>query len=190
MKAREKSEIRLDSFHGDIEFLANNGRIHQLGMLSKICSVLNITGIFSGELKNANEKGFAYDSIRAKGNIQNGKLTLKETVIEGSSMQIICAGEVDFVEETVDLKVFLSPLKTLDVIVKFIPVVNDIFDGTLISIPAHVKGPWDDPTVIPLSPSAVGTGLLDILRATLKAPFKLIQPVLPKEGRSSPNGVQ
>jgi hypothetical protein len=52
--------------------------------------------------------------------------------------------------------------------------------GNLISIPFRAIGDLSDPDVIPLSPTAVGSGLLGILQRTLKLPITIIQPVLPR----------
>ncbi|HET6364904.1 MAG TPA: hypothetical protein VFG02_07630, partial [Nitrospirota bacterium] len=71
-----------------------------------------------------------------------------------------------------------------------IPVVNYIFQGTLVSMPVSVNGRMNDPDVKLLPASAVGDDLIGILKRTLKAPVKIIEPVLPgerkKEGASDP----
>jgi hypothetical protein len=39
----------------------------------------------------------------------------------------------------------------------------------------RVKGDISNPTVVPIPPSAVGKGLLGIMRRTLKTPFMLVE---------------
>ncbi|GAH11846.1 unnamed protein product, partial [marine sediment metagenome] len=99
--------------------------------------------------------------------------------IDSPSMGIACEGDIDLVKKKVDLTVLVAPFKTVDRIIKHIPLVNNILGGKLISIPFRAIGELADPDVIPLSPTAVGSGLFGILQRTLKLPITIIQPVLP-----------
>jgi hypothetical protein len=75
----------------------------------------------------------------------------------------------------------VAPFTTIDQVVSNIPVVSYIFQDTLVSIPVTVNGRMNDPDVKLLPASAVGDDLLGILKRTLKAPVKVIEPVLPGE---------
>ena len=119
-------------------------------------------------------------SIVAKGVFENGKLIIKDTSIDSPSMGIAIEGDIDLIKKKVNLVVLVAPFKTVDRIVKHIPLVGNILGGNLISIPFRAIGDLGNPDVIPLSPTAVGSGLLGILERTLKLPITIIQPVLPK----------
>jgi len=118
--------------------------------------------------------------MRAKADLLNGRLVIKEAVIDGKSMEIGCEGEVDLLRDQLDLRVLVAPLKTVDFIIKHIPGLNYVLGGTLVSIPVRVSGRLADPTITPLSPSAVGEGLLGIMERALTLPVKIIEPVLPE----------
>ena len=148
-------------------------------MLAKIFALLNVTEIYRGEVPDLMGKGFAYNSIAAKGVFQKGKLIIKDTSIDSPSMGIAIEGDINLIKKKVDLVVLVAPFKTVDRIIKHIPLVGTIMGGTLISIPFRAIGDLSDPDVIPLSPTAVGSGLLGILERTLKLPITIIQPVLP-----------
>jgi hypothetical protein len=167
------------SLTGNLEFTANQGRIYRFGMLAKIFALLNVTEIYRGEVPDLTGKGFAYNSITANGVFEDGKLIIKETSIDSPSMGIAIEGDIDLIKKKVNLVVLVAPFKTVDRIVKHIPLVGNILGGTLISIPFRAIGDLGDPDVIPLSPTAVGSGLLGILQRTLKLPITIIQPVLP-----------
>ena len=167
------------SLTGNLELTAEQGRIYRFGMLAKIFALLNVTEIYRGEVPDLTGKGFAYDSIAANGVFEDGKLIIKDTAIDSPSMGIAIQGDIDLVKEKVNLVVLVAPFKTVDRIVKHIPLVGTILGGKLISIPFRAIGDLNDPDVIPLSPTAVGSGLLGILQRTLKLPITIIQPVLP-----------
>jgi len=71
----------------------------------------------------------------------------------------------------------VAPFKTLDRLVKVLPLIKHILGGKLISIPFRAKGDIADPNVIPLHPTAVGSGVLGILERTIKLPVTIIQPI-------------
>jgi hypothetical protein len=170
----------LKSLSGNLAFKAEQGRIYRFGMLAKIFALLNVTEIYRGEVPDLAGQGFGYNSMSANAVFENGKLIIKEGSIDSPSMGIACAGDINLVKKKVDLTVLVAPFKTVDRIVKHIPLVGNILGGTLVSLPFRAKGKLDDPDVIPLSPTAVGSGLLGILERTLKLPITIIQPVLPK----------
>ena len=169
--------------NGNLKFNAKDGRIYRYGILAKIFALLNVTEIFRGKLPDVAKEGFAYNSIKAEGKIENGKFMFKEFVIDGSSMTIVCEGYIDLIREKMDLVVLVAPFKTVDYIIKHIPLVNHILGGKLVSIPFRVKGNPADPDVIPLSPTAIGAGVFGILKRTLQLPIKIFQPILPDQNK-------
>ena len=169
----------LKSMTGNLEFEAEQGRIYRFGMLAKIFALLNVTEIYRGEVPDLAGKGFAYNSMTANGVFEDGKLIIQDTSIDSPSMGIAIEGEIDLIKKKVNLVVLVAPFKTVDRIVKIIPLIGNILGGNLISIPFRAIGDLADPDVIPLSPTAVGSGLLGILERTLKLPITIIQPVLP-----------
>ena len=106
---------------------------------------------------------------------------MQKCAIDGASMDIACEGDIDLVDNKINLIILVAPFKTVDRIVKHIPLVGGVLGGKIISIPFRAKGDLDDPDVIPLSPTAVGSGVLGILERTLKLPITIIQPLLPDE---------
>ncbi len=167
------------SLTGNLKLNAVQGRIYRFGMLAKIFALLNVTEIYRGEVPDLKGKGFAYNSMTANGVFEDGKLIITDTSIDSPSMGIAIEGDIDLIKNKVDLIVLVAPFKTVDRIVKVIPLVGNILGGNLISIPFRAIGDLGDPDVIPLSPTAVGSGLLGILERTLKLPITIIQPVLP-----------
>ncbi len=167
------------SLTGNLQFTAAQGRIYRFGMLAKIFALLNVTEIYRGEVPDLTGKGFAYNSMAINGVFEDGKLVIKDTLIDSPSMGIAIEGNIDLIKKKVNLVVLVAPFKTIDRIVKLIPLFGNIMGGNLISIPFRAIGDLGDPDVIPLSPTAVGSGLLGILQRTLKLPITIIQPVLP-----------
>jgi hypothetical protein len=175
--ARPRDLLRVAE--GKFTFKAEDGRINRLGLLSKILAILNVTEIFRGRLPDLAKEGFGYTKIRSGGRVENGTLVFDESSIEGSSMNLFWSGSIDLTTRQSDLTVIVAPLKTVDAIISHIPIVRSILGKALLSVPVRVTGDIADPTIIPLSPTAVGRGILGFIERTLRLPYKLIQPLLP-----------
>jgi hypothetical protein len=157
---------------------AKDGRIYQDPIAVKILAFLNLTELLVGGKDDPFKKGMDYKSLRVKGELRSGKLTIKELVLDASAMQVASQGEIDFVDQRLDLVIAVAPLKTVDWIVKHIPGVDYILDGTLVSIPIRIQGDLKDPRMIPLAPGQIGQDLMGIMKRTLKLPFKVVQPTV------------
>jgi hypothetical protein len=185
--AKGSGEALIQSLGGTFNFAATEGRFYGgrfHGTLIKIFRLLNITEMFKGKLADIDQEGFGFNSIRVDTDIQNGKLILNDVLIDGTSMEIAGHGSIDLTTNKVDAVVLVAPLKTVDFVVKKIPLVSHILKGTFITIPFTIKGPRDNLDVIPLAPSEVGKGLLGIMKRTIHLPLDIIQPILPKEKKN------
>jgi hypothetical protein len=178
IKGQGTDKSLIQNIKGDLTAYAPRGRSYAgrgYRILIKIFSLLNVTDMFKEKLPDIETKGFAYNSIRMKADIQHGKLILNEMIVDGDSMNIVCQGFVDFVKDQMDITALIAPLKTIDFFINKIPIVRDILGGSLISIPVGIKGSIENPDVTPLPPSAVGSGLLGIVKRTLQLPVKIIK---------------
>jgi hypothetical protein len=180
IRGRAQSKDLVQSLQGPLEIEAKDGRIYrESGSLAiRILEFLNLTELLVGEKDDPLKKGMDYKSFRAKGELRSGKLTIQELVLDASAMQVASQGEIDFVNQRMDLVIAVAPLKTVDWIVKHLPVVDNILEGTLISIPIRVQGDLKDPRIIPLAPGQIGHDLMGIMKRTLKLPFKVVQPIV------------
>jgi len=174
-----EGEDLLSSLTGNLKLTAENGRIYQGGVLAKILAFINITEIFRGKMPDLVQEGFAYKSITADGELHGDTLTLKEIIIDGSSMKIVSQGDINIKEKKLDIEVLVAPLKTADFFIEKIPLIKDITKGTLISIPIKVTGDINNPKITFLSASSLGSSLSNILKKTVTSPFKILKPNTP-----------
>jgi len=188
LMAKTKPEAFRQSLSGKMSFSANEGRIYRLTLLAKVLALLNVTEIYKGQLPDLTGEGFAYHSVKANATIQGTKIIIQESHIDGASMGIVCKGDIDLDDMTMDLIILVAPFKTVDRIVDRIPFVGQILGGKLISIPFRAKGDLKNPEVLPLPATAVGSELLGIVERTLKLPLTIIQPLFP--GNKNKKSVQ
>jgi hypothetical protein len=165
------------ALEGGLDLIARNGRVYRSTVLAKIFDLLNFTEIYRGQLPDLTNEGCAYDSIKAKASLKNGKLLLEHAIFDGRCAKMVGSGEVDLTTRKLNITILVSPLKTVDLLVRNIPLVGGILGGSLVSIPVRVTGDLSSPTVIPLSPSAVGEGLVTYMKRVFQFPLKLMQPL-------------
>jgi hypothetical protein len=155
---------------GDILFESEKGQIHKMTLLSRLLSVLNIL-----KLPDIRQEGFRYRNILVDAQMKNGTIHLDKAVIDAENMALFFTGEIHPFENRMDLTCLVAPFKTIDTLVQFIPVVNTILSGRLVSFPAKATGAIDDPVITPLHPSAVGEGLINMFTSLLTSPIRLFE---------------
>jgi hypothetical protein len=171
----------LRSLVGKVSFAARNGRIYNDYILTPVLKHKRMIDLFGRKIGNIQEKGIPYDTFELQGNVQNSALSISEAVIKSPLLNLAANGEVNLIRERLDITVLVAPFRNMDVVVKKIPLVGDILGGTLVTVPFGVHGPFHELKVTPLPPSAIGEGLLGIMRRTLELPFKAIEDVDPRE---------
>ena len=140
----------------------------------RLLAYLNVLGIIRGELSEMKEEGFAYNAVSAKADIKDGTIIIQEGIIDGLTMDITTSGNVDLVEEKLDLAILVAPVKTLYTILQKIPIVKRLTKGGLIAVAIKVEGDFADPKYRKYPSTAVGSNLLEMMKKTADAPFKVI----------------
>jgi hypothetical protein len=183
--AQGKPEELIRSVNGKIEFQAKDGHVYYWLGLVRILEFINATEIYRGKVPILGREGLEFDLFDVRGSFGDGKLRIEEATFDGTTLEMAAKGDIDLMNQQLNLTVLVAPLKTVDRIIKLIPLVREIFAGTLLTIPVTVRGSLKDPTVVPLSPAAIGEEILGIMKRTLRLPFKVIEPFVPRKKEDS-----
>lgn len=170
-----KGKELLSSMDGDLTLVSKKGQIREYPLLAQIFSVLSVLEIIRGKLPNLGERGFDYSTMNITVVIQNGNLLLEKAYIAGSSIDIVAEGSIDLVSQKVNMTVLVAPFSTLNWLMRHIPVLGKILGGTIISIPIEVSGDLKNPNVILMSPEAVGSRILNLMKNILELPVEIFR---------------
>ncbi len=181
IRSQGRNEDLVKALSGDFEFKSSDGLIKRDVRVARVLGFLNLTEALTGRLPDMGKKGIAYNSIQVLGNFENGKFRIKEGVLDAKAFDLSTQGQIDLIDKKMDLIVLVAPQKTLDRAVKLIPGVRHILGGSLISYPVRVRGDLKKPKISALSPSAVGSELLGIMKRTIGLPTEMIQPLRPNK---------
>ena len=173
-----------ERLEGPIVFASADGQVKQDPALAKVISVLSVTDIFKGKLPTLEKEGLPYDLIQIKANLKNGKIHMQKGLMNSPAMNLVFHGDVDLLNEQLDLTMLASPFTLTDRLIKLIPMVGYILGGTLISVPVKVDGPLKDPKVRILPFSEIGSGVWGILKRTLETPVKIVEPLAGEEEKT------
>jgi uncharacterized protein YhdP len=183
--AQGKPEDLIRSFKGNVELESRDGHFYYSKGLMRVLEFVNSTEIYRGKLPDPGKEGVDYKLIKIRAALRDGKLMIEEAMLDGPALELVAKGEIDLMNQEINLIGLVAPLKTVDRIVKLTPVVKEIFAGTLITIPVRVHGSLKDPKVTAVSPSAIGDEMLAMMKRTLGLPFKVIEPFIPRKKEDS-----
>jgi uncharacterized protein YhdP len=155
----------------------HKGTIKKFALIGNILSVLSLRNLVSRDAK-LDEAGFPYRSLSAKGRFEGGEFLLEEGFFDSDAASIAASGRIDLLGANSRLNVLLGLLTTVDRVAGAIPIIGDVFGGSMLALPVGVSGDIRDPLVVPLGPRAVTDRLLGIFERTLKLPGKLVVPLV------------
>jgi hypothetical protein len=164
----------LKSLKGNAELSVRDGVIYKQTFFTKVFAVINVTEIFRGNYADIETEGFAYSSMHVKADMHDGKIYLDEMMMDGSTLDMVGTGEMDLIKKRTDATFIVAPLKTVNAVVRIIPILRDITGGTLITVALKVTGKFGDPEVLVVPPSTVGEGLVGMMKRTFQLPFKIL----------------
>lgn len=173
----EVGENYLPSSFGSFDIEIRDGVLRKFHVLSKIFSLLNVAQIFSLELPDMNAEGMPYDSIVSSLTMNKGVLSTESLLVKSEAMNQSYIGQLDLVENEVDLTVAVQPLGTVDKILSRIPVAGWLLTGkekALITTHFSVRGKLTNPNVGIEPVTSISEKTFGLIRRTLGLPMKLI----------------
>ena len=187
LEARLKGEGKIGEVEsrlsGSFTLSAKNGKILKARSLNKTLDLLNKSENFKGQFPDLNREIINYSDLKIRGAIRGQRIQIEEGVLEASVMGIIARGYLDLSNETLDLNALVSPLKTVNRVVRKIPILGYVLGGSLLSVPVRISGNMNDPKITFLSPSAIASETLGIVERIFKLPIKLVEPVFPAKNK-------
>lgn len=184
IRARGPQAKLLETLGGTLVLAAEKGMVYHDLVIIRTVAYLNVSDLLRGSYDNIEKDGVPFDSFTARATIRNGVITFNEAVLKSPVMNMVGRGSINLPGRTMDLTLLAAPFTTVDAVVKRIPLIGEILGGSLVSIPVRIKGPLNDPEVTTLPVSAIGDGLLGMMKRTLSLPFKIIEPIIPKSEKT------
>ena len=171
----------LRSLGGSFALSASGGRIQSDNIVKGVITYLNSTSLLKGSRTDLLKEGVPYETIAFRGTLHDGTLSLSEAVIKGRDLHLAAEGNIGLRDGTLALDVLAAPFTQLDRLLSSVPLVKHLVGNALIIVPARVEGTFEHPKVRPLAVSGVGKNVTNLMKNTVQAPMKIIEPALPEE---------
>jgi hypothetical protein len=171
----------MHNLEGQLDVEISDGKIYNVGaagFFTNLLSFISVNQLIEGGLPDLRRNDFRYKSLTCNLKLKDSVLHIEEGALKSNSVNIVANGDYRMAAKKINMVLLVSPLTTVDWIIERIPLLGHILQGTLVAVPVGVKGPAVNPTVVPLSPTAVGSRLTEILKRTIKTPFRILSPLL------------
>jgi len=181
------------NLEGDLKLDMRDGRIGRNTIAARILALTNIFQLLDSKSLDLTGGGMPYQRLRADIKIQAGVAKTENLLLESRAMKVTAHGQVNLVDETVDLDVAVKPLQTLDTLVAKIPIAGWLLGGkqqSLLVAYYKVTGPLGDPEIAPQPLQNLGRNLFGIFRRLLEIPESILGPfgdLPPQEVKPEPN---
>ncbi|MEA3546761.1 MAG: AsmA-like C-terminal domain-containing protein, partial [Thermodesulfobacteriota bacterium] len=172
---------------GFIRLHSDEGNLRQMIFLANLFRVIN----FGDILNSYGEGGFPYSEVDLSAHIEENNFVLDRAKINGRGLNLLAEGEVNLSSLEADLTLYVVPLKTIDSVMNFVPLVGRILGGrkrTIITIPVGITGNIKDPEINVLGAMAVGKSALEMIGDALLLPYDLLIKPWTEDENHTENG--
>jgi hypothetical protein len=168
-----------ESLDGALDFNFHDGRLKRFTLIANIGSLLNLSQFASLHMPELSvDQGVPYQELICKGLIVGGQFEIDEFDMQGPAFNIFGSGDIDFINDQLDLKFGIQPLQTVDKILASIPVLGYIMTGdnkTFVVIPVTVTGSFDKAIIKTQTIAGMGNNTIGMVQRFFKTPIRLLQ---------------
>ncbi len=168
----------LPNSNGIFAVTIKDGVLRKFKVLSKAFSLLNVAQLFTFSLPDMAKEGMPFTQLTSDVRLENGVLRSENLRIDSAAMNTVLAGELDLVNNDLDLIMGIKPLGTVDTVFTRIPVAGWLLTGderAVLSANFEIKGPFTDPKVEMMPLSSLSNKVFGIFKRTLTLPGTLIK---------------
>jgi hypothetical protein len=173
----ENAKEIVESLSGRVTANSSDGVIRKWNLLSKVFGLLNLYDLLQGKV-NLSEEGLPYTVMSADFNGTKGVFKTRNFLIDSPSMYISGRGAITLPDGTLEGRIAVSPLVTIDKVLGKIPVIRSVLrekkEGFLFVV-YNVSGPLRDPNIYSTYVESVGMRAYMILRNLINLPKEVMR---------------
>ena len=154
------------------------GVLRKFKVLSKAFSLLNVAQLFSFKLPDMAKEGMPFRRLTSDITLTNGTLHSENLKIDSPAMDLSVAGDLNLVNNRLNLLMAIKPFGTVDTLVTHLPVAGWLLTGdekSVINTNFSISGDLSAPKVEMLPLSTVSNKVFDIFKRTIELPKTLIK---------------
>jgi uncharacterized protein involved in outer membrane biogenesis len=182
LKSRFSSNFKtskelLRNMEGTFDFVVNDGKIKKMTLLSNILNALNVAQLLTFTMPEFSAQGMPFDTMTGRFLLKDLKLTTDDLLVQCPSMDFSVTGIFDFDQDELDLLIGVQVFRTVAKALGAIPYLGRKITGegkTLTFAYFRARGPFDNPSTIPIPMKAIDKAILKIFKSVWEVPRDLI----------------
>ncbi len=161
------------NLNGTLKLVMSDGEFGRQTLTVRVLSLINLGEILNPKTLDTSSRGMPYQRVTGDIAIERGVARTENLLLESRAFNSSAHGQIDLVNETIDMNVAVKPFQTLDRVVTKVPVVGWLLSGNggaVIAAFYRVRGPLSDPTVTSLPVKNISRNVFGIFRRLLQLP--------------------
>src|SRR5262249_3608422 len=158
----------------NIHLEARNGTVKRDDLLRNILTLNSIARLLRPGTPRVGEVEMPYRRLTVDGRFHAQHFILEQLAFDSTFTGVGATGTIGFVHPDTRVLVLVAPFSRTDQLVRAIPAIGYVVDGTFTTVPVSLTGDYRDPRIVPLGPEAITLQLTGIFERTLKLPRKLL----------------
>ena len=151
---------------GEINLKSHNGYLYRAPLIARVLAYISPIDLFRGKVPNLENRLLEYDELDFKSFIQDEDLKIDTAFLSAIGFRMFGEGDVNLENKKLYLTFYVSPFKTLDILIEKVPYLGSWILGKprmLIYFPLQVIGTYEKYNIIPLHPSSIGKGIFTFI---------------------------
>jgi hypothetical protein len=169
----------LSNLGGDLKLAMAGGQLGPQTLMVRVLSLISLGGLFDAKTLGAFSRGMPYQRLAGDIAIHRGVARTENLLLESRAFNLSAHGDVDLVNEAIEMDVAVKPFQTVNRVVTKVPVVGWLLsgkNGAVIAAFYRVSGPLGHPTVTSLPVSSIGRNVFGVFRRLLQFPEEVTGP--------------
>jgi uncharacterized protein YhdP len=161
---------------GNLKLAMLEGQLGRQTFKVRVLSLINIRELFDTKTLGTSSQGIPYRRLTGDIAIDRGVARTENLLLESRAFNLSAHGQVDLVNETLDLNVAVKPFQSVDKVVTRVPLVGWLLsgkDGALIAAFYHVSGPLSNPTVTSVPVKDISRNVFGVFQRLLQLPEEI-----------------
>ena len=158
---------RWRNLSGAFNLRIEDGTIRRLRILVQILNVLDLSRWFTFQVPDLGKRGINFRSITADFKVNRGVYTTDNLIVDSDDLRMTGSGKIDSGKDEIDFVVAVRPFAGIDTGLNQIPLFGTgiaAIKNSFLVASFSIKGPMEDPTIIPAPLSTLSEMALGVLR--------------------------
>jgi len=158
---------------GNLKLAMLEGQLGRQTLTVRVLSLINIRELFDTKTLGTSSQGIPYQRLTGDIAIDRGVARTENLLLESRAFNLSAHGQVDLVNQTLDVNAAVKPFQSVDKVVTKVPLVGWLLsgkDGALIAGFYRVSGPLTDPTVTSVPVKNISRNVFGVFQRLLQLP--------------------